>query len=80
MYIKKFSLLKALTAEEAEDAYSKRDKIINHFAIMVKKRLAEAQGQNFEEEKDAAKSKEGGSSSKVSSLFLLILYSLMIIQ
>ncbi|XP_022672958.1 general transcription factor IIF subunit 1-like isoform X2 [Varroa jacobsoni] len=57
---------KALTAEEAEDAYSQRDKIINHFAIMVKKRLAEAQGTTFEEDKDGASTKEPGSSSKKS--------------
>ncbi|OQR76140.1 general transcription factor IIF subunit 1-like, partial [Tropilaelaps mercedesae] len=55
---------KALTAEEAEDAYSQRDKIINHFAIMVKKRLAEAQGQNFEEEKDGSNSKDTGAALK----------------
>ncbi|XP_018495007.1 general transcription factor IIF subunit 1 [Galendromus occidentalis] len=60
---------KALTAEEAEDAFSQRDRIINHFAIMINKRMAEAQGQTVEEEKEEkTSSKKSRASLQISDM------------
>ncbi|XP_043245513.1 general transcription factor IIF subunit 1-like isoform X1 [Amphibalanus amphitrite] len=58
---------KALTAEEAEEQFTKRDKIMNYFTVMVKKRLKndedvdeDSEGLGANEKKKAGKKKKSG--------------------
>ena len=41
---------KTLNVEEAEERFSKRDKTMNHFAIMTQKRLKDKEEEGAEEE------------------------------
>ncbi|XP_064477121.1 general transcription factor IIF subunit 1-like [Ornithodoros turicata] len=51
---------KALTAEEAEEEFEKRDKVMNHFSIMVRKKMAKEEnlGQENAQEKKPKKEKK----------------------
>ncbi|XP_049600066.1 general transcription factor IIF subunit 1 isoform X4 [Syngnathus scovelli] len=54
---------RTLTAEEAEEEWGRRNKVVNHFSIMLQRRLREqTQGDEEEEEseKSAKKKKKGG--------------------
>ncbi|XP_077397082.1 general transcription factor IIF subunit 1 isoform X4 [Festucalex cinctus] len=53
---------RTLTAEEAEEEWGRRNKVVNHFSIMLQRRLREqTQGDEEEEESEKlAKKKKGG--------------------
>ncbi|TWW69846.1 general transcription factor IIF subunit 1-like isoform X2 [Takifugu rubripes] len=52
---------RTLTAEEAEEEWSRRNKVVNHFSIMLQRRLREDQGEDEEEESEkSGKKKKGG--------------------
>uniref|UniRef100_A0A672F5Y0 Transcription initiation factor IIF subunit alpha n=1 Tax=Salarias fasciatus TaxID=181472 RepID=A0A672F5Y0_SALFA len=54
---------RTLTAEEAEEEWGRRNKVVNHFSIMLQRRLREQErGEDEEEEGDKAgkKKKKGG--------------------
>ncbi|XP_077590922.1 general transcription factor IIF subunit 1 isoform X2 [Stigmatopora nigra] len=53
---------RTLTAEEAEEEWGRRNKVVNHFSIMLQRRLREqTQGDEEEEENEkATKKKKGG--------------------
>ncbi|XP_051905367.1 general transcription factor IIF subunit 1 isoform X5 [Hippocampus zosterae] len=53
---------RTLTAEEAEEEWGRRNKVVNHFSIMLQRRLREqTQGDEEEEESEkSAKKKKGG--------------------
>ncbi|XP_069051747.1 general transcription factor IIF subunit 1 [Lepisosteus oculatus] len=52
---------RTLTAEEAEEEWSRRNKVVNHFSIMLQRRLKEQEGEDGEEEEDREK---GGKKKK----------------
>lgn len=56
---------KALSAEEAEEEFSKRDKIMNYFSVMVKKRLKNDEDAEEEGEKNEEKKPSGSKSSEL---------------
>ncbi|KAJ6657676.1 hypothetical protein lerEdw1_002177 [Lerista edwardsae] len=57
---------RTLTAEEAEEEWERRNKVLNHFSIMQQRRLKD-QGDEEEEEKEK-KSKKKGSDLKIHDL------------
>ncbi|GIY44847.1 general transcription factor IIF subunit 1 [Caerostris extrusa] len=62
---------KALSAEEAEEEFGRRDKVLNYFSIMVKKRLQNenAEEEEVEGEKPASKnSKKSAKDFKISDM------------
>ncbi|XP_053318602.1 general transcription factor IIF subunit 1 [Spea bombifrons] len=54
---------RTLTAEEAEQEWERRNKILNHFSIMQQRRLKDQGGEDDEEE-GAAKQDKGGKNKK----------------
>ncbi|XP_075715253.1 general transcription factor IIF subunit 1 isoform X2 [Rhinoderma darwinii] len=54
---------RTLTAEEAEQEWERRNKILNHFTIMQQRRLKD-QGQDDDEEEGGGKQEKGGKSKK----------------
>ncbi|KAL0277376.1 UNVERIFIED_CONTAM: hypothetical protein PYX00_004691 [Menopon gallinae] len=58
---------KALSAEEAEQEYGRRNKIINYFSLMLKKRLRNDEDGELEDP-DEVKNKKGGSKKKEKDL------------
>ncbi|XP_020654399.3 general transcription factor IIF subunit 1 isoform X1 [Pogona vitticeps] len=50
---------RTLTAEEAEEEWERRNKVLNHFSIMQQRRLKD-QGEEEEEEKEKKGKKKGG--------------------
>jgi transcription initiation factor TFIIF subunit alpha len=60
---------KSLSAEEAEEEFGRRNKILNYFSVMVRKRMKgdEADGGEKEEE-SSSKKKGGGGGLKVSEM------------
>ncbi|KAF8778262.1 General transcription factor IIF subunit 1 like protein [Argiope bruennichi] len=55
---------KALNAEEAEEEFSRRDKVMNYFSIMVKKRLQKENAEEEEVEGEKTTSKKNKKSAK----------------
>ncbi|GBM64198.1 General transcription factor IIF subunit 1 [Araneus ventricosus] len=55
---------KALNAEEAEEEFSRRDKVMNYFSIMVKKRLQKENAEDEEVEGEKPASKKNKKSAK----------------
>ncbi|XP_029692233.1 general transcription factor IIF subunit 1-like [Takifugu rubripes] len=51
---------RTLTTEEAEEKWSRRNKVVNHFNIMVQQRLQDDQGEDEEEESEKSGKKKGG--------------------
>ncbi|XP_072225522.1 general transcription factor IIF subunit 1 [Leuresthes tenuis] len=54
---------RTLTAEEAEEEWGRRNKVVNHFSIMLQRRLREqerGEGDDDETEKSGKKKKKGG--------------------
>ncbi|XP_037088073.1 general transcription factor IIF subunit 1-like [Pollicipes pollicipes] len=60
---------KALTAEEAEEQFTKRDKIMNYFSVMVKKRLKNED--DVDEDSEGQKDKKKGGKKKKGEDFKL---------
>ncbi|XP_077326555.1 general transcription factor IIF subunit 1 isoform X1 [Lithobates pipiens] len=55
---------RTLTAEEAEQEWERRNKILNHFTIMQQRRLKDQGGENDEDEEGGGKQDKGGKSKK----------------
>ncbi|XP_025423623.1 general transcription factor IIF subunit 1-like [Sipha flava] len=54
---------KTLTVEEAEEEFGRRNKVMNHFTVMLQKRLKNEEDEDFDED-DKTKGKKGPKSRK----------------
>ncbi|XP_046400511.1 general transcription factor IIF subunit 1 isoform X2 [Ischnura elegans] len=55
---------KALSAEEAEQEFGRRNKVMNYFSLMLRKRLRNDEEGDFEELEDGKGGKKGGKGAK----------------